>query len=79
MNGRSEGSFTFSMTSQKHSRDKGGTDHADGARASCSDNDDVSILTIHINFLKNCAFFFFKIFVDMYKKVRQRVTVITEF
>lgn len=31
------------MTSQKQCRDKGGTDHADGATASTSDADDVSI------------------------------------
>lgn len=43
LNGRSERSFTFSVTSQKQCRDKGGTDHADGATAAYADDDDVSI------------------------------------
>lgn len=50
LNGRSERSFTFSVSSQKQSRDKGGTDHADGAHTSYTDDDDVSIFITHFQF-----------------------------
>ncbi|XP_026316402.1 uncharacterized protein LOC113227651 [Hyposmocoma kahamanoa] len=42
LNGRSERSFTFSVSSQKQCRDKGGTDHADGAHAAYTDDDDAN-------------------------------------